>query len=56
MSHTYAILRLSREAFDEIEGRLLKAGYEDQIHEEDGVVLIDMHGIALQAMDQGEPP
>lgn len=50
MTHTYAILQVSREAFDEIEGKLLEAGYEDQIHEEDGVVVIDMHGIAIQAL------
>ena len=44
-THTYAILRVSQAAYDEIKAKLEEASYDHAFHE-DG--LIDMHGIALQ--------
>ena len=46
MTYTYAILPVSKAAFAEIRAKLIEAGYDDAISEDDGV--IDMHGIALQ--------
>jgi len=46
-THTYAILKISKEAFEEIAGKLMEADYIHCFHR-DGAV-IDMHGIALQA-------
>jgi len=43
-THTYAVLAVSKEAYDEIRKKLLQAGYEHAINR-DGE--IDMHGIAL---------
>ncbi len=51
MTHTYAILPISREAFDEIATALRVAGYEHAFTE-DG---LDMHGIALAAQDEDNP-
>jgi len=48
-THTYAVLEISRKAFKEIEGKLKRAGYEDQFHVEDNARVIDMHGIAIKA-------
>lgn len=45
MTHTYAVLDVSRAAYDEIRRKLDAAGYQ---HAFDGDV-IDMHGIALAA-------
>jgi hypothetical protein len=47
VTHTYAILAVSPAAHREIKEKLEAAGYQDQIHEENGEILIDMHGIAL---------
>lgn len=46
-THTYAVLELSEAAVKEIEAKLRAAGYEDQFHQEDGRIVIDMHGIAV---------
>ena len=46
-TYTYAILEVSREAYEEIKDKLFKAGYQDQFHEDENRVVIDMHGIAL---------
>jgi hypothetical protein len=46
-THTFAKLEISQVAFDEIRLKLLRAGYEEQCHNEDGEELIDMHGIAI---------
>ncbi len=43
-THTYAILELSKPAYDEIRAKLDAAGYQHAFHD-DGV--IDMHGIAV---------
>lgn len=53
-THTYAILKVSHAAYEEIKAKLESAGYQDQFHDDrdgDGIV-IDMHGIALA--DQGD--
>jgi hypothetical protein len=50
ITHTYAILELSKDAFDEIRSKLITAGYEDQFNEQDGPSVIDMHGIAVTEM------
>lgn len=54
-THTYATLEVSPAAHAEILGKLQAAGYQDQIHEEDGQVLIDMHGIALVTSKKKKP-
>jgi len=41
MSHTYALLPVSRSTYDEIRGKLQQAGYSVSDPE------LDMHGIAL---------
>ncbi len=41
MSHTYALLEVSKEAYEEIKKKLIEAGYKVEDCE------IDMHGIAL---------
>ena len=46
-THTYAILRISPAAFTEIKDRLGAAGYSHAFNEQDGELVIDMHGIAL---------
>lgn len=47
-THTYAILEVSKEAFDEIFKMLDDAGYQQAFHQNDGETVIDMHGIALK--------
>lgn len=53
MSQTYAILELSRVAFEEIKTKLEAAGYSDQFYEtdEDGTA-INMDGIAVRAIKE----
>ena len=53
-THTYAILEVSSSAYAEIKGKLVSAGYSDQLIEEDGQVLVNMQGIAL-AEEKSEP-
>ena len=48
MTYTYAIVDVSSAAYREIRAKLEAAGYQHAFHEEDGVVVIDMHGIALR--------
>lgn len=45
MTHTYAILEVSRSTYDEIAQALRAADYDHAFHEDDTV---DMHGIAIQ--------
>jgi len=47
MTYTYAILEISKAAYDEIKNKLEVAGYSDQFHKNDGQIVINMHGIAL---------
>lgn len=44
-THTFAVLKVSQSAYDEIREKLQTAAYDHAFHE-NGV--IDMHGIALQ--------
>lgn len=57
-THTYAILEISKPAFDEIKAKFEAAGYPypDQIHKTDGGLLIDMHGIAVRAEAPAKQP
>jgi hypothetical protein len=48
-THTFATLPVSRQAYDEIAGRLRDVGYDHALH--DGA--IDMHGIGLEPEDGG---
>lgn len=49
-THTFAILALSEEAFNEIRGKMETAGYADQFHKISGHgLVIDMAGIAVAA-------
>jgi hypothetical protein len=49
MTRTYAILEVSSKVYAEIKKKLEAAGYQHAFHEErKGVVVIDMHGIALK--------
>jgi hypothetical protein len=49
VTHTYAVLKISKAAFEEIMTKLVEAGYEDQLHEDGDELVCDMHGIAVQA-------
>lgn len=53
MTHTYAILEISRACYDEISDKLKTAGYSHAFgtHDDDGrkTEVIDMHGIGLRA-------
>ena len=48
MTYTYAILEVSKEAYEEIAAKLNAAGYQHAFHEDAGREVIDMHGIALK--------
>lgn len=52
MTHTYAVLDVSRATFDDVKRRLTDAGYEHTFHDD----VIDMHGIALRAVDTPDTP
>lgn len=59
VTHTYAVLEVSKATFDEIASKLREAGYSHAFHSEShGAdreqkdVIIDMHGIGLK---QEEP-
>lgn len=55
-THTYAILQVSKEAYQEVKTLLLKAGYDQAIHKNSrGDEVIDMHGIALGTDDPDRP-
>jgi hypothetical protein len=48
LTHTYAVLDLSKEAFEEIKKKLEAAGYHHAIFKDKhGKTVIDMHGIAV---------
>jgi sugar phosphate isomerase/epimerase len=51
-THTFVVLELSDQSFKEIFTKLKEAGYDHAFVEEDGKVVIDMHGIAV---GQSEP-
>ena len=48
-THTYAVMDVSDETYDEIRDKLVEANYEHTFHEDsDGNELLDMAGIALR--------
>jgi len=47
MTRTYAVMPLSKAAYEEILFALQEAGYDHAIVKDGGRVLLDMHGIAL---------
>ena len=49
MSYTYVLMDVSKRTWNEIAEQLKTAGYAQAFHEEDGVTVLDMHGIALRA-------
>ena len=51
-THTYAVLEISRAAFDEIKAHLEAAGYGQAFHD-DGTI-IDMHGIAVKVAEESD--
>jgi hypothetical protein len=51
MTHTFAILEVSQACYDEIRGKLAAAGYQHAFLDE-GVEVIDMHGVALKSAPQ----
>lgn len=59
VTHTYALMDVSKATFDEIKKKLEDAGYQHAIHETEGEpTALDMHGIALcveQPEDVGRP-
>lgn len=59
-TNTFAVLKVSQAAYDEIRQKLLNAGYSDQFHPDHstpGKPIIDMYGIALSPIcDPGETP
>lgn len=64
MTSTYAILKISSAAYQEIRRLLESAGYADQFIDKGGKELISMHGLALErdeshdddCMDCGQKP
>jgi len=50
-TYTYVVLPVSRETYDEIFHALQEACYDHAIHNDNGRVVIDMHGIALARKD-----
>jgi hypothetical protein len=46
-TYTYVLLDVSPDTYYEIYDKLLEAGYDHCFHLDDGHVVIDMHGIAL---------
>ena len=53
-THTYAILDLSPEAYQEIRAKLLEAGHEHAIEGDEAGEVIDMHGIAISEEEPGD--
>lgn len=50
VTHTYAVLDISKEAYQEIRRLLEEAGYSHAFHKDDErPEVIDMHGIAIAA-------
>jgi hypothetical protein len=47
VTHTYVVLRISKAAYQEIKKKLEEADYQHTFHEDDGEIVIDMHGIAV---------
>lgn len=56
MTRTYAVLAVTANTFREIQSKLEAAGYQHCFHEDDGQIVIDMHGIALKDEEGDERP
>ena len=52
-TYTFAVLEVSKPAFDEIKKHLEAAGYGDQFIMDEKALIIDMHGIALREVRNG---
>ena len=52
MTYTYATLKISQKAYEEIYSKLIKAGYKSNIEDE----VINMKGIALVKETEINPP
>lgn len=53
-TYTYVILPLTDAAYGEIRHKLLEAGYAQALHRDGDEEVIDMHGIAVQAIPRKE--
>lgn len=55
-TYTYAILEVSKAAYEEIKKKLEDAGYHHALHTHEGepTPVIDMHGIGLKQEDSKE--
>lgn len=53
-TYTFAALNISADAYREIRGKLVAAGYEHCFTQSDGHEVIDMHGIAIAPEDEGK--
>jgi hypothetical protein len=51
-TYTYAVLPISPEAYQEIRGKLLAAGYSHAFNKSGNGEVIDMHGIAVMAQEE----
>lgn len=54
-TYTYVTLEVSLACFEEIRARLDATGYSHAFIHDSGGMLIDMHGIALQAAKEPDP-
>lgn len=54
-THTYAILDVTAETFRELQQKLEHAGYHHAFKEDDGSLIIDLHGIAIRDEDEPAP-
>lgn len=53
MSYTYAVVDVSRPTYAEIKASLLRAGYDQAVHQSGEGEVIDMKGLALRCHDDG---
>lgn len=49
-THTYVVMEVNQQVYDEIRRRMMEAGYQHALHSGGGPEVIDMQGIALQAL------
>lgn len=47
MTHTYALMEVSKSTYDEVMTKLVSAGYQHAIHDSNEGPVLDLHGIAL---------
>lgn len=56
MTYTYAVMTVSRHAFEEIKAKLLAADYGHAVHARPDGTVLDMRGIALTPEEGTSPP